>query len=118
MLVFAPRLAMIEQERRDRELALRLAQDPDAVDTEAAQQVPKSPLQRYADNFISLSIHLFRVVAFFFPPRSRGSNIDILSREWDITGCDCTIAGISRKFCSSSNRVDLNRNTLLPERKT
>lgn len=66
MLVFAPRLAMIEQERRDRELALRLAQDPDAVDTEAAQQVPQSPLQRYADNFISLSIHLFRVVAFFF----------------------------------------------------
>lgn len=44
------RLAMIEQERRDRELALRLAQDPDAVDTEAAQQVPQSPLQRATPN--------------------------------------------------------------------
>lgn len=42
---------MTEQERRDRELALRLAQDPDAVDTEAAQQVPQSPIQRSADNF-------------------------------------------------------------------
>ena len=69
MLVFVPRLAMIEQERRDRELALRLAQDPDAVDTEAAQQVPQSPLQRYADHFISLSIHLFRVVFFLHVPR-------------------------------------------------
>jgi len=37
---------MTEQERRDRELALRLAQDPDAVDTEAVQQVPQSPIQR------------------------------------------------------------------------
>lgn len=46
---------MIEQERRDRELALRLAQDPNAVDTEAAQQVPQSPLQRYADNFIGIN---------------------------------------------------------------
>ena len=36
---------MIEQERRDRELALRLAQDPEAVDTET-QQVPQLPLQR------------------------------------------------------------------------
>ena len=41
---------MIEQERRDRELALRLAQDPDAVDTEV-QQAPQLPLQRYADSF-------------------------------------------------------------------
>ena len=57
---------MIEQERRARELALILAQDPDAVDKEAAQQVPQSPLRRYADNFISLSIHLFRAVGFFF----------------------------------------------------
>ena len=96
MLVFVPRLAMIEQERRDRELALRLAQDPDAVDTEAAQQVPpQSPLQRYADNFISLSIHLFRIVGFFFST---------------FQGF-CTIAGISRKFSSSSNRVCLNQNT-------
>jgi len=37
---------MIEQERRDRELALRLAQDPEAVDTEA-QQAPQLP-ERYA----------------------------------------------------------------------
>lgn len=59
MLVFVPRLAMIEQERRDRELALRLAQDPDAVDTEAAQQVPQSPLQRYDDR-------PFHGVFFFF----------------------------------------------------
>ena len=73
MYVFVPRLAMIEQERRDRELALRLAQDPDAVDTEAAQQVPQSPLQRY----------VFRV--FFFSPHSsvvfmpyKASNIVIL----------------------------------------
>lgn len=44
------RLAMTEQERRDRELALRLAQDPDAVDTEAAQQVPQSPIQRATPN--------------------------------------------------------------------
>jgi len=55
ILVFVSRLAMIEQERRDRELALRLAQDPDAVDTEAAQQVTQLPLQRYADNFISIN---------------------------------------------------------------
>ncbi|XP_073228472.1 unconventional myosin-VI-like isoform X3 [Porites lutea] len=39
------RLAMIEQERRDRELALRLAQGPDALDSEA-QQAPQLPLQR------------------------------------------------------------------------
>jgi len=36
---------MIEQERRDRELALRLAQDPEALDAEA-QQAPQLPLQR------------------------------------------------------------------------
>ena len=36
---------MIEQERRDRELALRLTQDPDALDAEV-QQVPQLPLQR------------------------------------------------------------------------
>lgn len=39
------RLAVIEQERRDRELALRLAQDPEALDAEA-QQAPQLPLQR------------------------------------------------------------------------
>ena len=44
---------MIEQERRDRELAMRLAQDPEAVDTEA-QQAPQLP-QRYADNFICIN---------------------------------------------------------------
>ena len=42
---------MIEQERRDRELALRLAQDPDALDTEA-QQAPQVPLQRCVDAVI------------------------------------------------------------------
>lgn len=36
---------MIEQERRDRELALRLAQGADALDSEA-QQAPQLPLQR------------------------------------------------------------------------
>ena len=36
---------MIEQERRDRELALRLAQDSDALDSEM-QQAPQLPLQR------------------------------------------------------------------------
>lgn len=36
---------MIEQERRDRELALRLAQGPDALDSEA-QQTSQLPLQR------------------------------------------------------------------------
>ncbi|KAJ7363631.1 Unconventional myosin-VI [Desmophyllum pertusum] len=36
---------MVEQERRDRELALRLTQDPDALDAEA-QQAPQLPLQR------------------------------------------------------------------------
>lgn len=39
------RWAMIEQERRDRELALRLTQDPDALDAEV-QQAPQLPLQR------------------------------------------------------------------------
>ena len=43
--LFLFRLAMIEQERRDRELALRLAQDPEALDAEA-QQAPQLPLQR------------------------------------------------------------------------
>lgn len=41
---------MIEQERRDRELALRLAQDPDALDAEV-QQAPQLPLQRYEEIF-------------------------------------------------------------------
>ena len=44
--MFVSRLAMIEQERRDRELALRLAENPDALDAEA-QQGPQVPLQRY-----------------------------------------------------------------------
>lgn len=43
--LFLFRLAMIEQERRDRELALRLAQGPEALDAEA-QQAPQLPLQR------------------------------------------------------------------------
>ena len=37
---------MIEQERRDRELALRLAQGPEALDAEA-EQAPQLPLQRF-----------------------------------------------------------------------
>ena len=40
---------MIEQERRDRELALRLTQDPDALDAEV-QQAPQLPLQRWAED--------------------------------------------------------------------
>ena len=40
---------MIEQERRDRELALRLTQDPDALDAEA-QQGPQLSLQRCDSN--------------------------------------------------------------------
>lgn len=47
---FVFRLAMIEQERRDRELALRLTQDPDALDAEA-QQGPQLSLQRCDGNF-------------------------------------------------------------------
>ena len=40
---------MIEQERRDRELALRLTQDPDALDAEV-QQAPQLLLQRWAED--------------------------------------------------------------------
>ena len=49
--MFVSRLAVIEQERRDRELALRLAENPDALDAEA-QQGPQVPLQRCGDNTI------------------------------------------------------------------
>lgn len=100
---------MIEQERRDRELALRLAQDPDAVDTEA-QQVSQMPLQRCADNFICIN-RPFQ--GFYFSPRSsvvfmpcKGSDTDILRPgcergEQFIWECDCTGAGIVRRFSSS-----------------
>lgn len=51
----AERQAIIEQERRDREIALRLA----AEDQNQVEDVTLPPLVRYADFFLSMS--LFRV---------------------------------------------------------